>query len=221
MEHPEQAAGQWEGFSSPGWVFLPLPSPRTGPGTGLCPWGSAALPGRWEELRESCWASGTLINGMLLLPLPPSHPPTHFHFHFTCGTQPCNPSPAINNPRSTRDGLDSARTCLIYPFSSSGAAGVLHGGDVTPWGCHLCPVVLPELDRGDKICPNTLHAAQELNMKRSSCSQSPILVTDKLPLTWNRVENKQRGKGHVNNSFPQNPGLAFLLLEFFPLLLLL
>lgn len=58
-------------------------------------------------------------------------------------------------------------------------------------------------------------------MKRHSCSESLIFVTDKLSLTWNHVENKQRGKGHVNNSFPQNQASHFCYRIFFPLLLAL
>lgn len=44
------------------------------------------------EMRSLCLGGnllGPLINEMLLLPLPP----THFHFHFTCGTQHCDPEP--------------------------------------------------------------------------------------------------------------------------------
>lgn len=95
MEHPEQVVGRREGFSLCR-VGVPAPAiPEDGSGIGSRPWGSAALPGRCEVLheaawiRESCSASGALINGMLLLPLPP----THFHFHFTCGTQPYNSQP--------------------------------------------------------------------------------------------------------------------------------
>lgn len=95
VKHPEQAVGQWEGFSLSRVAVPSSAIPEDDPGMGSCLWASAALPGRWEVLleaawiRESCSASGALINGMLLLPLPP----THFHFHFTCGTQPCNSQP--------------------------------------------------------------------------------------------------------------------------------
>lgn len=146
----------------------------------------------------------------------PSHPHTST-FTSHVGPSPAIPSPAINNPRSTRQPRGRRGTCLIYLLSSSGALGVLHGGDVTLWGCHLCPVIPHHRRRRQRrICLNTLGAAQELNMKSHSCSQSLILVTDKLPLTWNRVENKQRGKGHVNNSFPQNPA-SLLCYRNFPL----
>lgn len=67
-----------------------------------CSWGQVVPHvlrkrlGRCEELLNAAWirvetcsAPGALINETLLLPLPP----TYFHFHFTCGTQHCDPQP--------------------------------------------------------------------------------------------------------------------------------
>lgn len=90
-KHPEQAVGQWEGFSL-SMVGVPGPAiPEDGSWDRIVPLGfcleMCSAPLAW--IRESCWASAALINGMLLLPLPP----THFHFHFTCGTQPCHSQP--------------------------------------------------------------------------------------------------------------------------------
>lgn len=82
-------------------------------------------------------------------------------------------------------------------------------GDVT---CVLSPCLSSpdnrrRIQRG--ICLNALTEVHELNMRRPSCSESLVFVIDKLSLTWNHVENKQRGKGHVNNSFPQNQASHF------------
>lgn len=124
--------------------------------------------------------------------------------------------------------IKAASTSVIFPLSSSWSPwrpprrGTSHlSGDVT------C-VLLSRLSSPDNrrriqktVCPNVLGGAQELNMKRHSCSKSLIFVTDKLSLTWNHVENKQRGKGHVNNSFPQTQASHFCYCIFFPLLLAL
>lgn len=104
-----------------------------------------------------------------------------------------------------------AGTSTVLPLSSSWSSRCpsqkgtsLLLGDVT------C-VLLSRLSSPDnrqriqkRMCPNVPCGAQELNMKRHSCSKSLRFVTAKLSLTWNHVENKQGGKGHVNNSFPQN-----------------
>lgn len=119
--------------------------------------------------------------------------------------------------------IKPAGTSLTLPLSSSRSSwrpswrGTSHlSGDVT------C-VLLSHLSSPDnrrriqkRICPNRLGGAQELNMRRHSCSESLNFVTDKLSLTWNHVENKQRGKGHVNNSFPQNQASHFCYRFFFP-----
>lgn len=95
MKHPVQAVGRWEGFSL-SRVGVPAPaSPEDRSWDRIVPLGFCSAAWRCAALhepawiRESCWGPGALINGMLLLPLPP----THFHFHFTYGTQPCNSQP--------------------------------------------------------------------------------------------------------------------------------